>query len=743
MASNASKRDTLDSIFSIAARAGQPKATATRTLASSQNKRLTPANQSASASANRNTGISLAVKAVSNRGGGQVSNRAGPMSNRAGQTSNRAGTSNRPMKKIQAPTRAGSASTSQASNRSPPTSSTSPPQLSNRSPPSLKTSSASSSTTPPQLSNRSPPSLKSSSASRLSHRAKTSVDGDNLNRRGPAASTSSKSPQPPMAVLQEEGPRVTESTSTAAAVEHRSASLPSQSIAPSTEVLTPTLAVIGTPPSPPSPSPPTSASLAEVSTAQQMPDVAVQPQDLLLLGGAAGSNEFGTDSSRRRLQLKSPLPDSARGTPKASPLPSPLGSAPGSSNRRADQRENLTTDEPTAEQLRAATKIEALMRGRSGRLKLVPRKQKLKAALSFAAPTSEQQRAATKIEALVRGRSGRLHLEPRRQKLKPALPLAPPRSPPVGGTVSKDAGSASSAIPEASSPDEQLRREAAATKIEALLRGKASRSGRLRLEARRGDAAANEPRPPSIEELRAATLIEKIARGHSGRLHLAEKAANKPKSPSIEELRAATLIEKIARGHSGRLRVANASPIAAAAAKAAVASGARATAVTPQAVAVVQPSAFRTSRELRQQAAALLILAEEKRVRIHVIQNDSSLLNRLGGAILKRGMTVGELITEWDRNKDGQISKIEFKQAIRNSLSISATNPEIDALFARIDADGGERHARSVCFCCFCCVHLRTATPRPAHPSTLTPPLRFSLQAEPSTSLSSRLLSGQ
>ena len=38
----------------------------------------------------------------------------------------------------------------------------------------------------------------------------------------------------------------------------------------------------------------------------------------------------------------------------------------------------------------------------------------------------------------------------------------------------------------------------------------------------------------------------------------------------------------------------------------------------------------------------------------------------------------------------------EFKQAVRNSLSISATNAEIDALFATIDADGGECHGLSL-----------------------------------------------
>ena len=70
-------------------------------------------------------------------------------------------------------------------------------------------------------------------------------------------------------------------------------------------------------------------------------------------------------------------------------------------------------------------------------------------------------------------------------------------------------------------------------------------------------------------------------------------------------------------------------------------------------------------------------------------RSDTSLVHLLAKGIAERGLTVPTLVAEWDKNKDGQISKIEFKQAVRNTLSISATNSEIDDLFREMDTDGG------------------------------------------------------
>ena len=43
---------------------------------------------------------------------------------------------------------------------------------------------------------------------------------------------------------------------------------------------------------------------------------------------------------------------------------------------------------------------------------------------------------------------------------------------------------------------------------------------------------------------------------------------------------------------------------------------------------------------------------------------------------------------EWDRDGDGELSKIEFKQAVRLSLALKASNEQIDAIFDMIDVNG-------------------------------------------------------
>lgn len=49
---------------------------------------------------------------------------------------------------------------------------------------------------------------------------------------------------------------------------------------------------------------------------------------------------------------------------------------------------------------------------------------------------------------------------------------------------------------------------------------------------------------------------------------------------------------------------------------------------------------------------------------------------------------LAELIRSWDKNNDGEISPMEFRQAVRGSLNLKASNEEIDTLFKSFDADG-------------------------------------------------------
>ena len=63
---------------------------------------------------------------------------------------------------------------------------------------------------------------------------------------------------------------------------------------------------------------------------------------------------------------------------------------------------------------------------------------------------------------------------------------------------------------------------------------------------------------------------------------------------------------------------------------------------------------------------------------------------KLGAVILlkqQQGKTLDALAREWDKNSDGDISAIEFRASVRNSLGLPADNKEIDAYFVRRSGD--------------------------------------------------------
>ena len=79
---------------------------------------------------------------------------------------------------------------------------------------------------------------------------------------------------------------------------------------------------------------------------------------------------------------------------------------------------------------------------------------------------------------------------------------------------------------------------------------------------------------------------------------------------------------------------------------------------------------------------------------------------RLGFALLRKGgsgpavsskveveKTLNQCMRAWDKNGDGELSRQEFRQAVRGSdsksLGVKASNAEIDMLFDEFDADGG------------------------------------------------------
>ena len=97
-----------------------------------------------------------------------------------------------------------------------------------------------------------------------------------------------------------------------------------------------------------------------------------------------------------------------------------------------------------------------------------------------------------------------------------------------------------------------------------------------------------------------------------------------------------------------------------------------------------------TSAELRSQAAALEGQAKEFEESAERIKS-STFERQLGRAVLAKtvGKPLADVIREWDKNGDGDISQIEFRACVRNSLGLKAKNEEIDAFFVTLDADGG------------------------------------------------------
>jgi len=82
-------------------------------------------------------------------------------------------------------------------------------------------------------------------------------------------------------------------------------------------------------------------------------------------------------------------------------------------------------------------------------------------------------------------------------------------------------------------------------------------------------------------------------------------------------------------------------------------------------------------------------IAEASAVELAAQHMSTSLELKIGVAIQKQKMSVADLLRKWDASGDGEIQPIELRQVVRNHLKIKADNKEIDALFNRLDSDGG------------------------------------------------------
>jgi hypothetical protein len=116
-----------------------------------------------------------------------------------------------------------------------------------------------------------------------------------------------------------------------------------------------------------------------------------------------------------------------------------------------------------------------------------------------------------------------------------------------------------------------------------------------------------------------------------------------------------------------------------------------ASAKKPKPKADAQP--LRPAAELVEAAAALRERAGAVKRTAKEQSAAMSLDHRLGVALVEahRGQKLAGkgLLAEWDRNQSGNITRIEFRQAIRNKLHLHAHNNECDKLF-----DTSAPHAR-------------------------------------------------
>lgn len=101
-----------------------------------------------------------------------------------------------------------------------------------------------------------------------------------------------------------------------------------------------------------------------------------------------------------------------------------------------------------------------------------------------------------------------------------------------------------------------------------------------------------------------------------------------------------------------------------------------------------------TSMAKEEQASAEMlaqIIAQEgsfeRRLGAALQANENAAKATKGTAGAKQA--ISDLLRAWDSNRDGQLQKIEFRQAVRGSLKMDARNDEIDRVFDKFDEDKG------------------------------------------------------
>ena len=88
--------------------------------------------------------------------------------------------------------------------------------------------------------------------------------------------------------------------------------------------------------------------------------------------------------------------------------------------------------------------------------------------------------------------------------------------------------------------------------------------------------------------------------------------------------------------------------------------------------------------------------AEEADKRLVDLRDNKSAAARLGAELLKKNVKIADMVTSWDKNREGEIDKPCFAKNVRKMGSEdlkSLTDTELNSLFESLDDDGGGRNA--------------------------------------------------
>jgi Ca2+-binding EF-hand superfamily protein len=98
--------------------------------------------------------------------------------------------------------------------------------------------------------------------------------------------------------------------------------------------------------------------------------------------------------------------------------------------------------------------------------------------------------------------------------------------------------------------------------------------------------------------------------------------------------------------------------------------------------------------KIREKAAFIKEVAEATRAceradaRFAELRGVKSVDAKIGEKIISRNLKVAEVMTKWDKSGDGSLEADEFRDAVLE-LGVEAAPAEIDALFVKLDTDGG------------------------------------------------------